>query len=184
MYRKPKSMKQIAVITAFLLLVAGATVWAAGNQEIKDPLFKDAYSALKTAEGKLAARFAPTVFEEAMKEYDKAEKDLAKGKSIEGIKKRLNKAIDKFQEASKTADQAHQLLTAAESARKDALDAEATQYAAKLWEDAEEKLDSAISSLIKGYPDNCKSWKEADMRPRKSKNWQKGPNMKQIMPSI
>ncbi len=141
--------KALAVCSALMFIFAGAAD-AQSQEDVKNALFTGADEALNDAMAKDAARYAPKTFRKGKEAYDKAERDLEKGKSLESIQKRLNQAVEYFNEASEIAAQAAVIFKTTAEARYDALSAEAPSYATDTWKEAEEELADATEEFEAG----------------------------------
>ncbi|NNC54162.1 MAG: hypothetical protein HKO07_00415, partial [Pseudomonadales bacterium] len=122
----------------------GAKATANNNSALRGQLFGEADTQLAAATASQAEQFAPASFAQGSKHYRSAEKSLQRGRSIEKIKASLEKASQQLQRASSIAVAARELLSAALQAREDAAAAEAANFAAREWNEAEKHLASAI----------------------------------------
>lgn len=132
---------------AFVLPLAGPA------QDIRSPLFEAADAALAAADAADAAVLAPDAYEAGMSAYTAAENDLARGRSINRIRNRLGTAEAAFNRAAATAAAAAATFALLLDTRRDALEAGADVFAARLWNDAEadfraasRQLESALSA--------------------------------------
>lgn len=153
---RPNALKTLILFTALFMFTAIPAVNPAGassSDEAKKLLFKDADKVLRAAEEKQAERFAPKSFENGMKQYRKARD----ADSLDTVRKKLEEAVNHFNEALQTAEKANTLFDMAVTARNDAIKAKATDYASENWADAEKKLASAAKSLENGYEKNARS---------------------------
>lgn len=121
-----------------------------GQENLRGSLFTDADAALKAANEAQASVLTPDSYGEGAKYYRSAEEKLERGRSIEGIKKDLVQATTAWRQAVKSTELAGITLATAIQARNDAETANAEQFAADYWRDAEEKFASAARRLEDG----------------------------------
>ena len=131
---------------AFLLLVTCGLA-NAQSDELRRTLFKEADAALKIAEDNEAAVYAPATFATGMNSYKKAEDELQKGDEIKGIQKKITAAADSFTKAAELAQRSMAFFSSVITARNEAKQTEAEQYAADIWKKAETQLGEAIKVL-------------------------------------
>jgi len=119
----------------------------AQSDELRRTLFKDADAALKTAQDSGAAIYAPATFVSGMNFYKKAEDELQKGEEIKDIQKNIASAADAFSKSVELAQRSSAFFSSVITARNEAKQAEAEQYAADTWKKAETRLGEAITEL-------------------------------------
>jgi outer membrane protein OmpA-like peptidoglycan-associated protein len=143
---------------ALAVLLLGLFVLGAAAQEnLRATLFAQTDEALKAANEARANVLAPKNYAEAAEHYRDAEKKLERGGSIESIKKDLADAARSLRKAVDATRLAGVTLTSAIQARNDAEEANAKQFAAKEWQDAEEKFASAAMRLEDGNVNSARS---------------------------
>jgi outer membrane protein OmpA-like peptidoglycan-associated protein len=143
---------------ALAVLLLGLFVLGAAAQEnLRATLFAQTDEALKAANEARANVLAPKNYAEAAEHYRDAEKKLERGGSIESIKKDLADAARSLRKAVDATRLAGVTLTSAIQARNDAEEADAKQFAAKEWQDAEEKFASAAMRLEDGNVNSARS---------------------------
>jgi len=147
-------MKQLSLNKIGTSLLAGAMLLllicnlaSAQSDELRRTLFKDADTALKTAEDKEAAIYAPATFAAGMNSYKKAEEELQKGEEIKEIQKNIASASDSFSKSAELAQRGTAFFSSVINARNEAKQAEAGQYAEETWKKAESRLGDAIKVL-------------------------------------
>jgi len=92
----------------------------------------------------------PNNFREALKKFEKANKDFRSGKNINQILKSLEEAQKFIREIKELGKQGKLLFQDALQARSDALTVRAPEFAGKEFEEAEKKLQQAGKRLEKG----------------------------------
>lgn len=122
----------------------------AQSQELRESLFNEADQILQKANEANAKLLSPDNYEEGMKLYQNAAKDLRDGDNIEDIREKLEECIEYFNKAIEATKLAEVTFTNVLAARSDAIDAQAPQYASEIWEDAEEEFKGAALELEGG----------------------------------
>jgi len=138
-------------------LLAFEPIAAQDSSQIRSQLFAAADAALAAADAAEANVLAPTSYERASEHYRSAEQDLARGRSLEGIRAELVEATRYYTQAAERTELARVSLAAPFQARRDALEAEAPQYARELWSDAEEDFSDAVRRLESGNMNRARS---------------------------
>ncbi len=141
---------QRLVMTAIGLIWALTSYAAAPDASVRESLFNAADQAIAAADGAHAEVLSPTNYSRAMGHYRDAEKDFAKNGSLEGIRRDLDDAIIGFSRAVESSKLAEFTLTAAIQARNDAISAESSVNAAKLWAVADQEFERAATRLEGG----------------------------------
>jgi len=143
------SLKKISapLLAGALLLLLLCGLASAQSDELRRTMFKEADAALKTAEDKEAAIYAPTTFTTGMSSYKKAEEELQKGEEIKDIQKNIAAAADSFTKSVELAERSTAFFSSVINARNEASQAEAGQYAVDTWKKAESRLGDAIKTL-------------------------------------
>ncbi|MEM9057858.1 MAG: hypothetical protein AAGD86_10295, partial [Pseudomonadota bacterium] len=134
---------------AVLALVLGAAV-AQAQSELRSTLFAEADQALKAANEARASVLAPSSYSDGVERYRDAEDRLTRGRSIDGIRKQLAEATAAFRKAAEAAGLAEITFKTALKARADAEQANAGQFAAEAWQEAEQKFATAAIRLEGG----------------------------------
>lgn len=124
--------------------------WPVAAQDVRATLFQEADRAREAAEEAQADLLAPDAWNEAMELYRRADQDLERGRDLNDIQNRLQRATELFRQATQATELARVTLASALAARDDALDAEAPTVAAELWRDAEERFEDAARELEGG----------------------------------
>jgi outer membrane protein OmpA-like peptidoglycan-associated protein len=142
------------LICLLLLALTAPCALAAGDpavpEEVRDTLFNDANEALKAANEAQGNLLAPESYGEGAGSYRRAEATLAAGGSLDAIQRDLARATGRFRAAVEKAEAARALFTAALTAREEAQAADASDFAADAWKDAERKLADAALELERG----------------------------------
>ena len=146
---KPMSFEKIShtLIRGVLFLLLSCNLATAQSDELRRTLFKDADAALATAEAVEAAIYAPSTFAAGMVSYKKAEDDLQQGNEIKEIQKKISAASDSFTKSAELSQRSTAFFASFITARNEAKQAEAGQYAAETWKKAETRLADAIKVL-------------------------------------
>jgi len=126
------------------------------SQDIRESLFSEVDSALKTANEARAQLLSPDQYEEAMDLYRDAERDLDRGRNIQNIRETLDEAIGYFMRATENTKLAEVTFAKVLAARKDALSASADQSAPERWKEAEEVFLDAARELEDGDSNDAK----------------------------
>ncbi|MDH5737320.1 MAG: OmpA family protein [Gammaproteobacteria bacterium] len=153
-------MKNKVTNTGLLLACLLASVSAMADNEVRRTFFKDADAALEAANAVNAKLLAPDNYEEGMEAYTEAEKDLARGRDIGDVRDGAAEAVVYFREAERAAKLAKTVLGQVIKSRQDAESAGAPEQAPKIWKKAQDKFESAVTSLEGG---NLARAKERDI---------------------
>lgn len=146
----PRAAVALVLSAASPLLFGELPTATAFAQDVRATLFRDADRARERAEFARAELLAPKTFGEAMRAYRRAAEDLQRGRDLEDIRKRLDRATQLFDRAEEAAELASAALVGALEARADALNAEAHESASQLWNQARARLDEAARELEDG----------------------------------
>ncbi len=133
-----------------LSLVLGLALLFSGQlqaQELRDTLFRNADAALAQATEADARALSPRNFERGMSEFNAAEVAFEKGRNIDSIRNRLQRATGHFDEATKAAELAKISLAAVIKTRQDARKADAKTLSGPIWDDAEQQFLDAVREL-------------------------------------
>lgn len=141
---------KLAGRAAAVLLLGLSALAASAQEDLRQTLFAQTDEALKAANEARANVLAPKNYAEAARYYRAAEDKLQRGRSIESIKDDLDDAARALRRAVEATRLASVTLTSAIQARNDAAEADAAQFAAVNWRDAEEKFASAAVRLEEG----------------------------------
>lgn len=142
-----------AIVAIFGLFMLSAMA----QQDLRTSLFAQTDDALKAANEARANILAPKNYAEAARRYRAAEDKLARNRSIESIKKDLDAAAQSLRQAVGVTRLAGVTLTAAIQARNDAEEANSESFAARQWQDAEEKFAAAAMKLEDGNVNAARS---------------------------
>ncbi|MGE0621082.1 MAG: OmpA family protein [Pseudomonadales bacterium] len=118
--------------------------------ELRSSLFETANAALNRANAAKANLLSPTNYATGAEYYRAAESTLSRGGNIESIRRDLDRAAKAFQEAAEQAGLAATTFETAIRARDDAISANAENYAADQWREAEVSFRDAAVRLEKG----------------------------------
>ncbi|MBD3288347.1 OmpA family protein [candidate division KSB1 bacterium] len=141
-------MKKHVVAATLLVSVLFATVLVfAAQQSIKDRLFAKTNELFAEAKSVQADLLSPKIYRKAVEKKEDAEKDFEKGKNVE---KKLIEIEGLLQEAISNAKLAKLTFPHLLTAREDALEANAPQYALEMYERAEEQFQDAAETVEDG----------------------------------
>ena len=138
-------------VLAAIFWVALAAAQPTLAQDLRSPLFQAADAALAAADAANASVLAPAAYESGMSDYNAAENDLNRGRSINRIQGRLADAEAAFNQAAATAATAAATFAPLLEVRVNAMDARADLFAAELWNDAEDAF-RAVSRRLESSP--------------------------------
>ena len=142
-------MFAVGLLLASLAPVA-LTAGPAAAQDVRQTLFRTADQARAEAEAARADLLAPEAWNEAIELYRRADQDLERGRDLKDIRRRLERAIQFFRQATEATELARVTFVNSLAAREDALNAEAGLFAADLWREAEERFEDAARELEDG----------------------------------
>ncbi len=137
---------QLSVLLISSLFALGATA----QENLRGTLFAQADAALAAANEARANVLAPKSYGDAARYYREAEEKLQRGRSIDSIRKDLDKAAASLRTAIEATRLAGVTLTSAIQARNDAEEAAAAEFASADWREAEEKFAAAATRLEAG----------------------------------
>jgi outer membrane protein OmpA-like peptidoglycan-associated protein len=126
------------------------------SQELEVSLFDEVNQSMQMANLSQADVLSPRAFEEAMDEYNAAQKEYGEDGELADIRKKIDKANIKFQKATENTKVSAVLFSSALSARSDALSAEADQFVNEMWTSAESEMKEAAEELEKGDSNDAK----------------------------
>ncbi|WP_375578365.1 OmpA family protein [Marivirga tractuosa] len=139
-----------ALITLFLFQVNLSA------QDLQVNLFQEVNQSMLEAKNAQADVLSPRAYGEALEKYNEAKKKYENEGELSEIKESINKAEAKFQEATENTKVSSVMFSSALSARRDAMNAEASQFVKEMWQDAEEEMKDAAEQLEKGDADDAK----------------------------
>src|SRR3990172_8381206 len=148
--------KKVFRASIFLGFVALSFPAMSFSQDIKETMFKEASQNLNEARRAQADLLAPKNYDQAIKYYKEAESDYDKGRNLEDIRQKLRAATAYLKKASEAIKLANVTFVYSIKARKDALSAEASSYAAEQWKKAEDKFLEAAMRLEDGNVNDAK----------------------------
>jgi hypothetical protein len=152
-------------ITVLLSLVASGALYAQSPSAVRDQIFGETDAVKKQAEDLHAKILAPEAYAEGMKVYLEAVDTMEKGKDLDRVREELTEAKGFFQRSVDTSKLAQTTFTQALAARSAAEKAEATKYAAKDWQRAEDAMAAAAATLEGGNLNKAtKAGKDAEER--------------------
>jgi OOP family OmpA-OmpF porin len=153
----------IVICTSFVFI---SSVFA--QEEIKARLFQKSTDLLNQAKAEQADLLSPTLYAKAIERYESATKDFDRGKNVQKKITEINQLLESAIENAKLAKVTYpHLLTA----REDALEANAVEYAKDLYERAETLFLETAKTLEKGDINKAKekslnaerSYREAEL---------------------
>lgn len=170
---------KMAAVLALLL------AFPAVAQDMRATLFTEIDGLLAQAKEMQADVLAPRSFGEFQKFYDRAEQNLQKGQQIDRIRQDLDKATVQLQTAMDATAIAKVTFGAVMNARADAIAADAAQYAAVPWTEAEKKFADAAGTLEGGDVNGAKkraaeaetSYRDAELNAIKANFFQETRNL-------
>jgi len=133
-----------------VLLSLSLSAPMAQESALRAQLFAAADQAMAAANEALANILAPESYEVAADNYRSAEADLARGRSLDGIRSQLAEATEYFNRATKATELARVTFGDSIAAREDAETAEASKYASDDWREAEVAFADAARRLEDG----------------------------------
>ncbi|MFH1502747.1 MAG: OmpA family protein [Candidatus Eisenbacteria bacterium] len=145
---------------AMLAVLAVLTLASAAplhGQGLRSDLFQKVDRLMAAATEARAEVLAPTNFAEAKRLHERAETKLDNERSLESIRRDLEKAIEHLEKALEVTELAGMALASPLSARDDAEGADAARYAPRLWKQADEKFGQAARALEDGNVDKARS---------------------------
>ena len=148
-----------SILLASLLLV-GADISVAQDDELRRTFFRDADAAKASADELDARMLAPRAYAEGVEDFEDAEEGLARGRNIEYVRRKADEATENFQTAAKSAELAHTALAQVMKSRQDAANAQAPELATEIWDRAQREFGNAIRYLERG---DLKRAKERDI---------------------
>jgi len=151
------------LLAVSLFFIPSAAVSADDSLPARDFLFKTVDQLKKTAEEKKSDLFAPKTFEQAIKNYSKAEKLYQKNKPKQKVQKQIDLAIGDFQHAIEAAETGAVFFNQTMLAQKDAEQGNGRAIDPVKWKKADKKFKSAAGLLENGSMDSAnKRAKEAE----------------------
>ncbi len=130
------------------LLIFASSLFA--QDDLKTTLFKEVNEVRAAAKEVQADLLSPENFRKGVDEYLKAEADFSRGKNLDDVRKRLDKATMFFSKAHQGTELANVTFRTLMKARSDAENAEAIKYARLRWQDGESAFFTAARALEKG----------------------------------
>ena len=143
------------IMTAVLLFTTSMLTPVCA-QDQKSALFQPATEAMQQAKDAGGEQFSPENFRKGMKQLSEANEDFKRGKNREDIEKKLQAAQTCFLQAVENVKLAEIHFKDMISAREDALSAEAPNFRAELWKEAEDGLYDAAKALESGNLNSAK----------------------------
>jgi outer membrane protein OmpA-like peptidoglycan-associated protein len=141
----------VCITTLFVVsAVAQKKSESVGGDNVKTVLFRDANTAMKTAEDANADILAPKNFGEAMQKYKEAENELQNGNDLDDIRQNLREACNFFKKATDATRLAAVTFPNLMKARTDARNTGARKFSSNLWTEAEKKFNDAAVELEDG----------------------------------
>ena len=150
------SLITAAALSPFATPAALLAPRAAQAQELRSGLFRQADEAMQAALAARADILAPDAYQEAMEHYRRAEEGFERGRDLNDIRERLNRAVRFFNQARQATELANVTLATALAARDDAENAGAPSFAPEMWREAEDRFEDAASELEDGDVNNAR----------------------------
>jgi outer membrane protein OmpA-like peptidoglycan-associated protein len=125
-------------------------------QDVRATLFAGIEQRIQEARQARANLLAPDSYNRAIKLYRDASEDFSKGRSLKDIQRKLRQAETHLQKAIKTAELGQLTFGAVVDARRDALKANAPDFAEETFERAEKRFYKAGKSLESGNVNKAK----------------------------
>jgi outer membrane protein OmpA-like peptidoglycan-associated protein len=147
----------IALLMLALLGVSGTATAVSAETDLRATLFAQTDEALRAANEAKANVLAPKNYADAAEHYRDAEASLARGGSLESIKKDLDAAASSLRKAVEATRLANVTFASTIQARNDAEEVNAKSFAPEPWQDAEEKFASAARRLEDGDVNGARS---------------------------
>ena len=135
------------IITSLVIIFTAGSITA---QDVKSTLFGETNKAMEQANKINAGILSPGYYEQAMEYHREAENDYESGYGLEDIRETLKSATNYFYKAIEVTRLAEVTFTKVISARNDAKDARAPEFALELWNEAEERFRDATDELEDG----------------------------------
>ena len=132
------------------LAVGLALFQGAMAQDLRGTLFEETDQAFEAARNANASLLSPQLFADGLEAYAAAESDLERGRNLDRIRNRLSVSFTAFTNATEASEIAGITLASLLKTRDDAIQAQASNFAAELWADAEEMFDSTARRLESG----------------------------------
>lgn len=139
-----------------LVLSLIASVSLAASDPLRQKLFANIDEVLAQAKAENAAILAPVSFKKGMDAYSDANNLYKKNKSVDKIKKEIDKADAEFTKSIETTKLANITFKSALKARNDAKGVEAERLSAEQWKKAEKQFKSAAQALEVGSLANAR----------------------------
>lgn len=143
-------MRQLVLLGAGLLLMAGAAPVKAADDDLRASLFAEADQLLAAAREAQAPLLAPRSFQRGLDAYEDAEQRLARGQSLERIRADLAAAAESLRLARSGALEFAPRLAGTLRARAAALSSDAVRHAPVPLAAADERLSKLGADLERG----------------------------------
>ncbi len=145
-------------LTAWIMISLFLSGSVFADTGIRQSLFGEVDKIVKEAKEKQANLYSPKAYENGVKYYQKAEKNLNRGsQNIAGIQKDLSKATGYFKGAIKNTAVAAMIFAKTMIARNDAVKADALKHDLENWNKAEGLFRAGATSLESGNSKTAKS---------------------------
>lgn len=138
---------RLFLILFFLILAVTPSVFAQQKIESQMKAIENEINQLRSEKFEL---ISPTYFSKATEELENAQADFNKGKDISGIRKKLEKASRYIKLVNEVGTQGKILFQQVLQAREDALVAQASEFAAEVFQKSEKIFENAGKRLEKG----------------------------------
>ncbi len=134
-------MQRLIHTLILVLLMSGPAAAQGGLQE---SLFTEVDQLFEKAKAEKAEIYAPENFSAALRYYESAQKSFEKARSIQEIRKNIERTAGHLQDAIRYADVAKLNFASTIESREAASSAEASEYARELWSSAEKSFNAAM----------------------------------------
>lgn len=145
---------RLLLVRCIAYVLAGVT-WMATAPAAENAQLSELAAQIETKRAEQIEALSPRNFEDALEAYEKALKDLERGRKPERIDSRIAEAEAALERAEDAAAAARQLLSGVIRTRNDALKAEAPKYATELWARGAERFRDAMVEMETGDTENA-----------------------------
>jgi len=154
-----KNMNRIIQIflLIFTIQISQQALLGQSQQDLRETLFSETDKLLAQAKSEQASILSPVNFANAMNRYNQALEDFKEKKQIKKIESKLQEVQEKLNAALKTAKLGKIAFATTLKAREDALNANATEYAPDIYNEAEDDFISATKKLERNDVKGAKS---------------------------
>lgn len=137
------------LLVRLFILIVFTMMHAAHADDAKTNFFKGVHDSIDQARTNKVDVLAPKTFEKLMSQLQDAEKDFDKGRKPEQINEKLKLCDQSLKDAQQFAVTSRKELSSVISARDDALNANAPQFAHEVWLAADQRFRDAMEKIEK-----------------------------------